>query len=1662
MSTVDQTACEKPSRRRRALKIGLWIAGVLVTLVLLAVVALHTAFVQDIIRERIEARLGERINGKLTIESLEISIFDGLRVDGVRIEDATGHETARLSHVEAIPIWTSLFGKQPRVERFTVSGLVIHAYELPEGGTNLSTLFKPKESADPQSDAVFAIDALEIKDLEFHLQRLDGSALDITEVRFGGALDFNMTAAESHLAASDLELGFKLRTSKGREVDLDKLTFSFSTQGRLFAGDFEMLLNDLEAHGAARFPGRDSELPINFSLAEAHALISGAEAIEARVHDLSVGAVELDKLTVNARFAPGLLGLTGAQAVSIQGLAVRARYLNWLLGEELIASDIDINASIKGPADALVVNGEAVTPGGILVLSGGLDMSRIERPAYDLHLKGRRIQSEKLILKEEVPIIKGSFDLGVKGAGLREDDIDSTIELVLGPSQLGSMALDALELEAKLLRGDFEITKLIFTILGQKYEIVGNFAVPDRKMAARIQGSNSLDETLAQLQTLGMTAVPLEPGARLDVDLDVSATMRDPTTPVPERKGNRALLPPELAARLDGLDTAQLKGSVSTSDVQLEGASAQDVQVDVDLDVSSDNIEGNVEVNVQELLTQSLALDVLGANIAIAGQTITVKAHGSRGNELKLAVQAEGTLQEDGRTVHSQLQVLDATAKGLSVSLAEPAPVSVVLPTGLEFPRRTPITIGPLSLRVAGGTLTLLADVTLYRESLEASPVVERFDARIGLRRIRLHRVARALGARLPKGARASLSGALRVQGTLQSPTLTGSLNVALKAPDVPPLALSLTPRLSAGRFSLEGELRPRDSATPDPLLTLSARAPFRTQPKPKLDRSRLELSVHVPRLALASLSPWIPGGLPERLNEAYGQLDVSLSGRGPSGTFTALLEGPLLDLDEPGSIQSAVVEGTLEPGDGEPLLNLSAHIRAGSERLGGVTAAVAFDRNPLSRRAFKADWTLDIDLPALALERLRPGGKPLPVTGIASVNGRFSGTRSDALGSLTVDVRDVMARGKGPFAATFTTTLEDARAVLDGQVDVLDQAWLELDGELGLGGAGLLTSLRGLDVRSTPFSLALLIPQHMPSELAPLAPALEKADGVIKGQITASGTVGAPMLDGRVAWTGFERYVDGPGSVALTLTGDREQVRALVGAGSEDDPELTLELAVLRADVEALLAKERDDIGVTGALKAPDVDVKALLPKALASTTLDFDGRLDADVSGAATYTARGEKKGLSDWRIDGALALKEGELRFAEHTRNVHDLTLILRHEPGAIVLDALSAHETDPTGKVHRIEGSGRLGLSDFSPTDLALDLRTEDWLALGPFDAPKAEITAALEVRADLRPEIAPIDVAIRELDVYSPSRFRRMHYQETVGENDIVFVDAPSNVGKLPQPEVSSPRKLGSLNANIHVHTDTPQQAHYHPLKVEAEVDLMAEVREGDISIAGDAELRSGTIQIMGKLYTLQQGGVRFRDMCSKPPCLDLHFGRAPMPETQRDYSLASAGGTEILFNIIGPASGRILDIGGAAGPYLVDAMSLQNGGRPMYQSAPHQPASQTVQYPGTFTPQIFSFLRTNLPHLLFMDKLRSWSEGNGNRGQYGQIRNYEIERYVGEDRDGRVRVEAKPRQPGQNEGELQYDWLFVNKPRFLVGIGPRFGTQLRGGVELFFEWSSED
>ncbi len=917
-----------------------------------------------------------------------------------------------------------------------------------------------------------------------------------------------------------------------------------------------------------------------------------------------------------------------------------------------------------------------------------------------------------------------------------------------------------------------------------------------------------------------------------------------------------------------------------------------------------------------------------------------------------------------------------------------------------------------------------------------------------------------ALGVDLVSNGTLSLDQGLRGSVSLHA-TPAETLAAAARAgivipPRLAALSSRLPPKLDLA-ITADGQLDGELTVTLAPTKLALAKGKVSLAGTALLDHKKLETAnvrATLASLDLASLAA-LAGRPPKAHGTLSGTVDVFRDGAARRAAYDVSIA-----LAKPAVTVGA--RGTVDPTSARA----QATIARGETTLATVDATV-----PLGKRAGKlglrptGEWKLALELtrrPAAELAALLPAhladklAAKLP-KGDVEVHVALAGTPEKPTGTLTVAATDAGKHVdlRGTLAPT-STGLSFATQVT---VALAQDPLAKVDAMIQMPApfAGGKLDLKALRAGAT-VDASIDLPARTFGSLASLRPKLAALDtklgGQLAGRITAKGPLAAPSLDATLRWFGYRTAAGTDGQTEVALSGTPT---ALVATISHNDG-LALVATIDRSN------KQR--IAVRASTKATDAALRPLLPAFLATKLAAHElGRVRSDMAGSFTLVKSATGLSLEDVDVTGSLDITGASFAIPKSERRYHDIGLTLAADPRGLRITS-AAHETDAEKRDRTLTATGLVAFANKKPATVDLSLVAHDWLLfgsskLGPADAPRASADFDLAVAVDLTKPIMAIGATVKSLALHAPERFERGHFQEPM-TNDIIYLAPGMTAGKLPvtlkpaAPPVaatSKPRRP----MDVRIHIPQPIRVEFTPFDILATGDMTVAVRADGAKTRGTLTVGSGNVYLFGRYYSLVSGSLAFTDE-HPHGYMDMTFEH-PLPDAAlRELSSASAGtGTRISF--AGEITKPKPSLGGSAGAGLDDNMAMNALGRGVIVTRPDLPAAESVQAPRGDQLGVMTFLASNLPHMMFLDRLSAWSDPADSA--YGQIKHVEAERYTSGDKT-RIKAVVRPTTPGRSTSEIQVDRMLMHTDRAAVGVGVRAGDRVGGGVGVFLEWSSKD
>jgi len=827
----------------------------------------------------------------------------------------------------------------------------------------------------------------------------------------------------------------------------------------------------------------------------------------------------------------------------------------------------------------------------------------------------------------------------------------------------------------------------------------------------------------------------------------------------------------------------------------------------------------------------------------------------------------------------------------------------------------------------------------------------------------------------------------------------------------------------------------------------------------------RAEGRVHVtgdPRAPNADVDLTVNLEQPTDLSKQAGVLRVQAQGKGGRieghATLTTAGGEVLAKIDGKGGTAGGPIDAAIDIperrlGDFAPFLSAEAAAKLPPDARVSLRANVKGDgRTP-------PHWTADLTAPDVDLATL-----PLPperrgtVHGHAKLAAHLEGTPKDVAGTIDIDAHDAVV-GVSP-----TLDAHVKIAIAENATDITIDASAEktpvVTGKItaGLGGRGLLETATKGGLRDANPSLdgKLEIPDRSMVEWAKLVPSARDVPGHFGGSLGVSGVARDPALALDVTYAGYPTLADKEGFVRLSLAGKREAGKLSINASDA----ITITADVSPQEILAARAVGHGEAHVKLAVTSNKAPLGAIVPRTERTKSLGIRGVIESDLTANATIAFKDGERGLGSLDVRGTLAVREAALDIPTTRRHVTDVSLVLTGDGETLSIATLSAKESDRDEPDRTLSARGRFGIRE---RDLALHLDAHRVLVsggnFGELDAPKAALSANVDVKAALGGKVRTVVVDVNALDLDSPDRQPRAVQQEVLSLGDVLELSSGIEIGRLPilpsEPKSTEPVRPEDKSLDITVRIPKAAHVKQRPLDLYVLGEVHIEKYGDQRVLSGALDAVDGSLLVGGRVHRISKGSVK---MTEAGPFLDLHFRREPHPAALRD--MTTDGDTDVYAHMVGVFGKQKISFSGKADG-LFEGLAFENLGRVRVLSTPDAPLTQTAQLPQT--PQIrqTAFMSANLPHLAVLDRVNTYADPNVSRSAYGRFENLEAERYS-KDGTRRLRTTVRPRVIGQSDSEVEGSLLFTNTPRVVSGVGVVGGTRVGGGPIIFWEWSSAD
>ncbi|MBL8784385.1 MAG: translocation/assembly module TamB domain-containing protein [Deltaproteobacteria bacterium] len=1695
----------RKSLPRRILKGVLWTFGILLLLVGLAIGFFHTGPGKSVARGIVEGALAKKYDGEVTLGRIDYALGGDVELFDLDIKEKGGKTVLHLSHALVDLDWGSLLSKPLTIEKLLVEGLALDLVAFPDGTNNLRRMQKEPTKLPEQ----IVVQALDVHDVKVRIERPDGSVLALTDVVVAGRLAMDQPAGKVDVALT--KLGATLDLTRGEALHL-VLPLSATLTAKVDNGTVDVALEPAATEASLTLKGRATQVPVAIGKLVAH-LDPKTQFATMDFAGLAAGPLSLAKVHAEGHLPPaGEIKVgPGEHLLELVGAKLDKAGINTLLGKEVLASDVAFDASVKGPAERMVIAGQVATAGGNLGLSGTADVSDLLKPVIHLELTGDKIDTTLLLASPTRPDLQTGFKAVLDLVGLPPAH-KAKLHVEVGKTTVKGRSLDSVTIDASTEGNLVTLDGLVLEAFGQTATVYGNFDRGTREFAATVRMTSAIGDAIQKARDAGVLLAALPPvSGDIDVDLGVSGRLKPPPAPGAEAPAGVEPVPasaPSLLVngRLDlsrvPLETAKLTGHIKGKDIKAAGRDVGKMDIDLDLTLPegpNPQPKGTVRAQLGQIDTGTMKIDSVDLSVLLDGlvQDFDLKVRDAA-QDLAVDLHTKSVLDLEKRHVDVTVSKLDAKRGSFQTSLKDPVTIGIDQPLGADGKPsgQQQIHLPSMTLNLVGGTLGLGLQAQLSKD--EANPGANKLDVInlvLDVDNLDLGRLA-ALAKRSTRGLSGKLGGTLHVQGTPQNPTVETLLTLRGRMKQGAPFTAKVDMNLRDKNLDLRLGLT--DRGAKKPLLTFDLMAPIHLPDHPG-DKAglapggRVSIKANLPETTLGRLLALSPNPAPPIVDpdgKVAFDLDIHGSTARPTGAWNLSLDGGFLrrkGYEQAPARQKVTVQGSLRPDGRSTALasTLSLWLDSAARPFLEHETTASFDRSPLLPNPLAKPWTLAMRVPngidLAAINGLGLASKAL--AGKLGFDLALAGQGDDVRGQIDLTGNDLVVGTAPPAKFDGHLTITDADTRLTQNVAVAGLDVLAVDARLALPGKGLRRLAKDrARLMATPLSGEVRLVEHALSELRTALSSVAKLPelpGKTGGALVLGGTIATPTAKGAFAWDGFDTVAGTPGRVAFEVDATAERAEGGLALGAAR--EITIRGGVARQD----LAKPKDPnatpapLPIDLAMRADAVDLLRVMPALLtAGRPLELKGTLDWKMDGRVVSSRDPAKPGLLPGSaVTGDLVIRDLDINVPDTDRHLRDGKVVLQSTPTGLELKAIHLREEDPQRKDRTVDVSGKVAWTDLKPTDAALRVMLKDWLVLGlGFDTPEAELDLDLDVAVTkLGDPIKQVDVTVKSMDLDSPERFIRAHYPQFPAYDDVVYVDRdrPSGVlppGKAPMlpptdhalppaPDLTlPPAPVTGFDVHLHIPEPIRVSAGNIPIDIKLKGDMDVAIVGKQVNLHGRIDVLEGLLGAMGREFRLKKGAIT-ADGGLETAKAALEFAVLPSDLALRDIAVGHRDPLATISVNFTPQAGLKTVFGGVSGPYLLDMATFLNTGRARIWGLPDVPASETVRFGNVDQGLVLTFIQTNLRNLIFMDRANGWSESMERPEDYGKIQFFDMQRFLP---GSRIWLEAQPVTIGQNRMELGYDWLLHKGPRSMLGFGPHLGLDLKAGLALTFDWASEN
>jgi len=491
-------------------------AGSCVLLLALLVLVLHTSWGKDRVRGRLEAALGKQVRGSVSIRTLDYDFpFGDLRVGDIEIRDVNDAPAIAVEELDlSLGLWSTITEKLS-VQSLSVRGVTVNTQIAEDGRNSLRGLFIKRNGENGRG---FSVRSVHIEGLNWKVTKDDGDTISLRD----GALQARVEKGEDTEVFLDA-FSATFSATRGQQFSVEGAVRQDGAVLRTNPERTILRLQPLQTTLEVKRLGKPT-VKTTVQIASGELTLTPTSLL-ANVKQIVLGPLAIEEASAALGFDRG--NPAGHQDIQLKGLALDTKTVANVLQRELPVGSATGHVSIIGPLEKLAVLGMLHTEEGQIDLTGTVDVTGPNAPAYSLSTTTDISVTALPTLSNSplriAPLLPTELRILVSGEGLPSEGGSLSLQ-VEGLRTIDGQTSETLSVRAHKSGALLHVDSLRLKLLGSELEGTGSLDTAEQggDMTAKLTLRGNAKHALARLEELGLrVSPPLHLPSELFLDLEL-------------------------------------------------------------------------------------------------------------------------------------------------------------------------------------------------------------------------------------------------------------------------------------------------------------------------------------------------------------------------------------------------------------------------------------------------------------------------------------------------------------------------------------------------------------------------------------------------------------------------------------------------------------------------------------------------------------------------------------------------------------------------------------------------------------------------------------------------------------------------------------------------------------------------------------------------------------------------------------------------------------------------------------------------------------------------------------------------------------------------------------------------------------------------------------